>query len=379
MYFYVPLCCFSFSFEEARHLNIQIKYSLIYTYIEIESNRQRTALESTLRKHDRIALAERRRKNIIPNLSFGEGCRCCYDPESDGGEYLALIELRESQKKKELIQKDESEQNGSDPDDTDDDDSEFDFLLDEKLPCQQEMEQERLLELQLCAMIRDSARHHGFGVHRQIHPGRVLHAAGLGFQTKDHAAALVPPAAVVHLYDPESYLCASLDLYLEELAENTYHGTKFMRSNGRSTLAMHAELAKQSLPKISLDSGLPALLAVLDGVVVSYCPVSSLGNERSGTIEEHAVEQWLDNARVLLRDTPLEFEDFCRIRPEEEALLENMMREKARLEEISVEQIYNCGLPGCRKTFQHEHVGINNEVQTGLLICMETINGDIDS
>lgn len=347
---------------------------------EIESNRKISALESTLRRHDRIALAERRRRNVIPNLSFGEGCRCCYDPESDGGEYGALMELREA-KLKEITAATEtndvilSTQNDDDNESNDsDDDSEFDFLLDENIPGQDELEQERLQELQLCAMIRDSARQHGFGAHRQFHPARLLHAAGLGMGgIRGNRAAAVPPAAVVHLYDPDSVLCANLDLYLEEIAEHTYKGTKFMRSNGRSTLAMNANLAKESLPKLSPDSGIPALVAVKDGVVVSSCPVSSLGSEREGRIEEHAVEQWLGNAGVLLRDVPLEFEDFCRVRPEEDALIENMMREKARLEEIPRENIYNCGVSGCQKTFYHEHVGVANDVQSGLLVDQDTV------
>jgi hypothetical protein len=349
---------------------------------EIESNRKISALQSTLRRHDRIALAERRRRNVIPNLSFGEGCRCCYDPESDGGEYGALMELREANLTEKIItnadetndyipstqKEDDKESNYSD------DDSEFDFLLDETIPGQNELEQERLQELQLCAMIRDSARQHGFGAHRQFHPARLLHAAGLGMGgIRGNRAAAIPPAVVVHLYDPDSVLCASLDLYLEEIAEHIYKGTKFMRSNGRSTLAMNANLVKESLPKLNSDTGIPALIAVKDGVVVSFCPISSLGSEREGRIEEHAVEQWLDNAGVLLRDVPLEFEDYCRVRPEEDALIENMMREKARLDEMKHEEIYNCGVPGCQKTFYHEHVGVANEVQSGLLVDKDTV------
>ena len=63
--------------------------------IKIEDNRKATALETALRRHDRIALAERRRKHLIKDLTFGDACRCCYD-QMDGGEYTALIELRAS-------------------------------------------------------------------------------------------------------------------------------------------------------------------------------------------------------------------------------------------------------------------------------------------
>ena len=305
---------------------------------------------------------------------------------------------------------DEAENGGrhrgnSDGDSDSDDDSEFDYLLDDDLPTSsgnnigndndndnnndnhngndmstyQSFQQERMEELQVNALIYESALHHGFGAHRQISAQRVLHCAGMGMGgIKRNRAAAIPPAAVVHLYK-DNDMCASLDICLEELSQ-TYRGTKYVRADGRDTLSMNAALVKETLPmsKLSTDSGIPALLAVRDGVVVAVCPnLSALGNERDGTIEPRAVEHWLDNARVLLLNVPLEFEDYCRVRPEEDALLENMMREKAKLDEMKLkEMIYNCGVSGCCKTFRHEHVGVQNEMQSGLL-CKETNTGEM--
>jgi hypothetical protein len=274
-----------------------------------------------------------------------------------------------------------------------DDDSEFDYLLDEDLPDPSAYgtdadpyananstfllyQEERMEELQLNALIHESALQHGFGTHRQIHPQRVLHGAGLGMGgIRGNRAAAIPPAAVIHLYK-ESMMCASLDLCLEDLSIN-YRGTKFLRADGRSALIMNASIVKEVLPKLSVESGVPALIAVRDGVVVAVCPnLSALGDERDGKIEPRAVEHWLYNARVLLSDVPLEFEDYCRIRPEEDALLENMMREKAKLEEMATKgMIYNCGVPGCNKTFRHEHVGVKNDEQSGLLVSNEAAIG----
>lgn len=369
---------------------------------EIESNRKQTALESTLRRHDRVALAERRRRNVIPDL---DGCRCCYD-KLDGGEYGALADLRAIQE----AQKDENDNHGDnynhhdteekervdDSDDDSDDDSEFDYLLDEDLPGGDTMnhelqllQQERMEELKLSAMMRESARQHGFGVHRQFDPQRILHAAGLGLEGNNQRSqsrqrsgpAAIPPAAVIHLYQ-NSTLSASLDLCLEEMAENSYRGTKFLRSEGRTSLAFNRDLVPKVLPSLKIDSCLPALIAVKDGVVISICENLSLfvagssahysNTKDDEKVEARAVEEWLDRAGVLLHEVPVAYEEYCRIRPEEDALLENMMREKAKLDSIVTEkEIYQCGVPGCQKVFHHEHVGVKNEQQSGLILCQE--------
>lgn len=367
---------------------------------EIEGNRKQNALEATLRRHDRIALAERRKRNVVGGFTFGDGCRCCYDPNLDGGEYYELAQLRKKLETNVVndndVKDDDDDEKDSNRDSDSDDDSEFDYLLDEELPNPSDYgygneheggqgnpydvgisyEQERIEELQLNALIHQSAIHHGFGTHRQLHPLRVLHAAGIGLGgIRGNRAAAIPPAAVIHLYK-ENEMCASLDLCLEELSK-TYKGTKFMRAEGRDTINSNASLVTDVLPKLSVDSGIPALVAVRDGVVVAFCPnLSALGDDRDGRIEPRAVEHWLDNARVLLTDIPLEFEDYCRIRPEEDALLENMMREKAKLDELTAKQmIYNCGVSGCCKTFRHEHIGVKNEQQSGLMLCEEITKG----
>lgn len=392
------MCHFIITSTCTTHIAVAYSYS---TFSQIEGNRKQNAIEATLRRHDRIALAERRRRNIIDNLTFGAGCRCCYDANQDGGEYKALIDLRsleqEQQQQQEFTHNNNEqntavEKNGGskepqrkrDEDSDSDSDDEFNYLLDDDLPSPsnnepsafQSFQQERIEEMQLYMMMNESAVQHGFGAHRQFHPQRVLHAAGLGMGgIRGNRAAAIPPAVVVHLYDPESELSGSLDLCLEKLGE-TYKGTKYVRANGRATLSLNDALVKEVLPKISRDSGIPALIAVRDGMVVAVCPnLASLGDARIGRVDPGAVEHWLDNARVLLRDVPLEYEDYCRIRPEEDALVENMMREKARLDEIK-DMIFNCGVPGCNKTFHHEHVGIKNEEQSGLLVSPDETLGN---
>lgn len=370
---------------------------------EVESNRRQDAILTARRRHDRVALAERRRKHVLSEvMTFaGGGCRCCYDGENDGGEYRALVEMRARLAKEAEIDvgdRNDNEGGGEDGpsrsfelpsspafptaaddsggDSDSDDDSEFDYLLDDGLQggASAAFEEERRAEMEYVAMEREAAIQHGFGAHRQMDPNRVLRAAGLGLEQRGMVST-VAPAVVLHLYDSDSDLCASLDLFLESSAmAGTYRGTKFLRSGGRATLLMDMDLADQVLPRVRPDKDIPALVAVKDGSVVAFIPgLEGLGSKSDGIIEPRAVEDWLDRAGVLLREPPA-FEDVCRIRPEEMMLLENMEQErlaKAKLEE----EYYDCGVQGCCKTFRHDHVGVENDKQDGLLVSQEEALG----
>lgn len=342
----------------------------------MESNRHRSAVESTLRRHDVTLLAERRRRHLIPNLPWGDGCRCCYDPNSDGGEYRALIELRENIEKEKEEQGEEDDDDPEEKDsreaDEDSDDDEFDYLLDEDLPGEEggflaEMEDRRRAELELDMLHREAALQHGYGAHRQIHPVRILRAAGLGASPRSHNPP--PPGVVLHLFDADSAVSASLDIYLEELAEKT-RGTKFLRASGRSVLLMDADFAKQVLPSLSPDSDLPALVAIRDGNVVAVCPrLQGLSDEEQ--IDKSSVNDWLDHAGVLI-EQHLPMDEVCGIRPEEMALYDFMPDNEKKPPE---EPRYDCGNPMCHKSFPHDHVGMKNELQGGLVVQEEEVVG----
>ena len=385
---------------------------------EAEDNRKQNALVSALQRHDRVALAERRKKHLLNGLSWGNGCRCCYDPNSDGGEYGALVEARKrlAEERGEVdggndggdnndndeAANDDDEKNitsepafaerrniddGDNSDDSDSDD-EFDYLLDEDLSGEDGqpsalalLEEARRAELEMTVMEREAAIQHGFGAHRQMHPSRVLRAAGLGMDQRGMAAT-VAPAVVLHLYDPESDMSAALDLFLEgPHMAGSYHGTKFLRGSGRPALLLDADLAQRELPRLRPEADLPALIAIRNGNVVAHCPaLENLGSKSDGTIEPRAVEEFLDRAGVLLRDPPA-FEDLCRIRPEEMMLLENMAMERtaaAAANQAQPEEFYNCGVEGCNKTFHHNHVGVQTEQQDGLVLCQEIATGETD-
>jgi len=363
---------------------------------ELESNRYGNALTRTLERHDVVAMVERRRRHLVTTPDNFTGCRCCYDPNSDGGEYLSLIELREKRSKNTAFleekpseeKKLESEPAAAKAADTfeeSDSDDEFDYLLDEDIgdnnSLLKQAEERRRAEWEYAALTQQIVTQHGFGVHSQIHPSRILRAAGLGEKKKNDVG--IAHAVVVHLVDPESIASASLDLFLEDLAggakaanNSQYHGlakgTKFMRSGGRSTLLMDADLASKVLPKLQPDRDLPALVAIRDGVVVNSCPrLSGLTTDHiSDEVDTEAVFQWLDRSGVLLPQPP-RFDEVCRIRPEEEALMDYLQHSVPAVEEVR----FDCGNPLCNKSFAHEHVGMQNEQQSGLVVSEEEVLG----
>eukprot|EP00536_Pseudo-nitzschia_multiseries_P001404 jgi/Psemu1/63132/estExt_Genemark1.C_180094 len=366
--------------------------------INVVSNRRHNALTATLRRHDLSALAERRRRHLVRMPNHDEACRCSCDPNSDGGEYRALIELKE-RKQHEKEETDESAEHerqqltreeaaydrkpDNDEDSDSDSDDEFDYLLDEDFGMQDEtvrqLEEQRRAELEYAMLMRQFAGYHGYGVQRQLHPNRVLGIAGLGRDpTRSKHMAPPPQAVVLHLVDPDSLASASLDYFLEtELAPESA-GTMFLRSGGRSVLLMDTALAQKALPSsiLNADKDLPALVAIRHGQVVNACPrLLGLCTEEGGEIEPSAVRQWLDRAGVLRTDPPVD--EVCLIRPEEEVHMEfmrsQMDKQQQQQQQPVEEDHYDCGVEGCRKSFRHEHVGIQTEQQSGLVVKEEQI------
>ncbi|GAX23900.1 hypothetical protein FisN_20Hh106 [Fistulifera solaris] len=159
---------------------------------EIETNRKGNALMATLSKHDVVAARERQRRNLITS----EDCRCCFDPNQDGGEYWALIQLKQQLPKVDEVVKDETEEVNKE----DEEEDEFDYLLeDSELPD----DEWRRAQLEWNMLQNEIRRFHGYGSVRQMHPSRVL------------GAALRAPVCVLHLFDADSPTSASLDLYFE--------------------------------------------------------------------------------------------------------------------------------------------------------------------
>ena len=205
-----------------------------------------------------------------------------------------------------------------------DSDSEFDYLLDEDLPTNDtsyNLQTQRRAELESQAHHHEIVRYHGYGVHRQMHPRRVFPSVGFG--AGDNRGPPPPRGSILHLHDPHSQLSASLDLCLEQMS-NRYPGTKFVRGVG-ITAILYADDYNSSCSEDWKKGDLPLLLALKDGRVVAHS--SGLrdfynSNDKANEVEPRVVEQWLDYAGVLI-DVPPPMEDICRIRPEEDMLLEN--------------------------------------------------------
>jgi hypothetical protein len=384
---------------------------------EIEERRNLNALRSTLRKYDVIAERERRRRHSVflnqsnSSYAFGETsqsdhcCRCSYDPDGDGGEYLALIELRAARATTDTSADNEQGYNHDNEasneidsnfrdvntkdmndtctkqDDGDTSDDEYDYLLDDDLPTDTASnlnlyEETRRAELEWEVLQNEIAMQYGYGVHRQIHPSRILLMAGL--HDLPNSRNDPPPNVVLHLVDSDSIGSASLDLYLEQLATK-YRGTMFIRSSGRTTILLNSTFVKKVLPMFNtttqVDYDLPALVAIRDGLAVNACLrlqgllLSSATNDE---IEPNAVFDWLDRSGVLSTRPP-NIEAMCHIRPEEQALMDSCRQPTLFEEEVR----YDCGRDGCNKSFLHRHVGEQNEKQDGLVVSEAEILGEL--
>jgi len=382
---------------------------------EIETNRKHNALESTLQRHDRIATAEERRRharNLVTTSTF-EGCRCCYDPNSDGGgDYRALIEYRQLRRQDEEALVQQTQEDGgiygmsmvgqmpsatpaterpTESETDSDDDSEFDYLLDDDdLPgagssANKQWEEARKAELEYQIWSNQVAMQHGFGVHRQLHPSRVLKVAGiLGPKETSSNARTPPPAVVLHLMDADSLASASLDYYIEKTLAPANMGTMFLRAPGRGTLQWNADSPRMKgtlIRQLEPDRDLPCLIAIRDGVVTNVCPnlrEFSYSRDGEGEVETHAVERWLNQTGVLIARAP-PVETLCYVRPEEDALMSylgantNSSSSRKGANEKAEIDYYCCGVEGCQKTFYHEHVGVETSEQSGLVVKEETV------
>lgn len=368
---------------------------------DLESQARQTALQRTLQRFDVVAERERRRKHAVQlSSSSNLGCRCLYNPRMDGGEYPALTELRavlvkrendheaanddnpsrtkeqspqvqEEMRNKENMQ---SDINGN----HEDSDDEFDYLLDEELPSEQAQavqswQETRLMEMEALILRQEVEEFHGYGNHRQFHPQRI--ASVIGFIRTGRVSATPPPLVVLHLYDSESLASAWLDVYLEKFAAKA-RGTLFLRSHGRGTLFQKDAAPLQA--KLKAHTDIPALLLIKEGEVVTVCAdLQGLSipspEEGQPLIDEAALESWLFQSGALDQPNPPNFENLCRMRPEEEALMDSL-RMAANTAEPE-ESYYDCGLKGCRKSFVHEHVGIATEQQDGLVVSVDTVVG----
>jgi hypothetical protein len=345
-------------------------------------------------------------------LNFdGDGCRCCYDPYGDGGEYELLAKAKErlnnsggrveegdEEENDNIQRKDETDSTV----DTNDSDDEFDYLLDDDInnndgptsifSSTNDLMAQRRAELEDIVHRREVARYHGYGVHRQMSSSRIFASVGWCNRRYSHDQRPPPQGAVIHLYDPNLSLSVSLDLCLEEMSCR-YPGTKFVRGHGLTSIPFAINKGGGGVG--STDDGwtradLPILLALRDGVIIAWSSglrdFRYAGSSGGDSVEFDAVERWLDRAGSLILDLPNP-DELCGIRPEEDALLMNMrqLNGLGRRNEISGgddqddedhghdHNRYDCGLVGCNKSFAHEHVGIKTDTHDGLLVAESQI------
>lgn len=399
---------------------------------DMEDRAKFGAMQRTLQRFDVVAERERRRKHLVqlsssssssssaPHAHGAVGCRCLYDPQVDGGEYPALTQLRAVLLAKQQQQQQQQQahdgtfqsnniinaedekkstaERSRDENDEEEED-EFDYLLDDDdIPGQEgssngallAWQETRMMEMEAMILKQEVEEFHGYGKHRQFHPRRIASVVGLmggsGTPGLPHRADTTPPPpmVVLHLYDSESMASAWLDVYLEEFAAQS-RGTLFVRSHGRGTLFQPDAAAPLQAQAIKDHTDLPALVLIKQGVVETACTnlrgllIDSPEQDDKDNhylqpdVDRDALESWLFRTGALDRRTPPAYETLCRMRPEEEALMDSTLR--AVQQNKAQEAFYDCGLPGCQKAFAHEHVGITTSQQDGLVVSADTVLG----
>jgi hypothetical protein len=152
---------------------------------------------------------------------------------------------------------------------------------------------------------------------------------------------------VLHVYDRNSELCATLDLVLESLAKQ-FIGTKFRRiPNAQSSLLETIErqpgvhFTSSSLSKSNTGS---ALVCLIDGKIAAYTDnIRQFGDEVAMNLMD--VKRHLDSAHVM----------FSEIQP---LLWHSMTSTSTAQSTTSEEERENayCGDPTCTRFFPHEHI-----------------------
>jgi hypothetical protein len=299
----------------------------------------------------------------------------------------------------------DDDMDGSDDNENDSDDDDLLLLMDDGPVSDWERQRKQQLLQQLQSL--EAARQHGYGGHRPMHPTRVLKVAGLSQSHSNTTAnSRIPPAAVIiHLYDPDSAASASLDLYFEQTLATHYPGTMFLRSDGRRTARVERDLLAQHATQCAgganshvgrslmqfinePEDAFPALLVVRHGHAIHVAcgfhrPSTHWIDPTSGRVIPSAVEEWLERSSAgndddsILRRQPPSVTEICHLRPEELALLDylrtsnnndndDMKRNEfhtalecnRRANGDEIDSFYDCGLPGCRKPYHHQHVGM---------------------
>lgn len=363
---------------------------------ELEATRARTKLMTKLTAADITRHAMERRRNVFgPGQANDQhqhvhGTGCC----SLTVDYPALSDLRERQgggsramevgmpvgsgdgDEQALLRQAEREQNG----DEEEEESDDEWLQELEDGDDGGFQEVRRAEMVRRALEQAELQALGVGLHTYVAPARAL---------KIVQRASCP--LVMHCYDPYSPISAALDLELEVLAAR-YPGTRFLRTafgaNGGTRDGRGGQGSKVLRESLRVPAPAPTgeyrksvVLAVKEGRLVDSCYDFGrrFGDVKEGRVYGEAVEQWLQHCRVLERASVC-VDDARRMDGEGKGEgkrgggggLRWMRREggasrgKERFggegeeteeEEEEGEEIYDCGVEGCAKTFAHAHVG----------------------
>eukprot|EP01041_Mallomonas_annulata_P007522 gene7522-15402_t len=302
---------------------------------EVLANRKEKSIKERLSKQD---ISNRRviiTKNVFVDVKSRKSviCHSCEQPT----DYKLLRQLRGAKVSSPVSDSHYKHNDKSDDSDFEDD---MDFVS----------EYERDLQMKMVKHIEkmEYAKQLGYGIHTEESLNHLIH---LVFNLNN--------SVICHIYNPDSPLCARLDLYLEGIAER-YLGTLFRRVN----IHNYADITifGERLGMQIID---PCLLCFSEGVMVA-----SIGNlTQYGSNEvlyASDITQLLEASHVLQDSIPADT-----------ITNSNDIKNKLLFEdetdiEVEVESSY-CDVRGCSRFFPHTHIGgqggsslVMNDQQRGM-------------
>ena len=320
---------------------------------ELAHEEAKTRVGRELRKTDRSMVRYDMRQRAIDDLRNGaRSCACCSAP----ADYYLLLKLRQEAEAEEearqaaAARRDEEEKErrrrggrgGDSSNSDDDDDDDDDFGLDD---CYTDYEVAAMEEMKTRALAFGRAKLVGLGVHVE--------------QSAAHLEKMIPTFKhmVLHIYNPRSALQARINLHLEVLATR-YPGTLFRRvESGPQVSQLVSKLQGTSVRLRSAELGDSDYAGALVAIVGASSTAFTSQLESFGSDDEllpGEIDKWLSNTGALCTDTEdaLSFASLRQVAAD----AADADDEAAYDAERDTDCAAYCDLPGCPRTFPHEHI-----------------------
>jgi hypothetical protein len=304
---------------------------------EILANKKAAKLKKQLRRHDRSIRRTDLISRVFSTVANDSVCACCH--EYDDYPLLQAVKNMKSQ------QEDHNNEHDSM---SDDDELDMDFQTDYEIELRRSAEETRF-----------NIRRMGYSVHVEDSFDHVLS------NINNH------DLVVLHVFDPQSQMCAWLDMVLEGIAIK-YIGTKFRRITYKNALLLYKKIQQTNLSDVSklpndIKEMRPYILPFVDGVLKQTAPVEqfiSMTNNNNNHVLERDLIQYLDYNHVLSIDIKINLNCLNNTISDKINYDDNDEHESDYDSDDDNEKYQYCDLPNCDRNYAHSHIlggDINDE------------------